>query len=316
MGLFNLPRVCSISRARGCSWSTPLAFCAALGRGRGTFLPAPRRLRELRASTYLVKQPVSTTGYPVLSFGPQFGGSSDAARRISPRTRSRGPDSVTGRRSTAGLAAGGLVTDQRVDGPEHLALELRRSREQLGVVLSNPTDRSARRWRSRRSSAGTRVTFTTDFPIGYQVAQSTAQLFPLNSPVKFSGVEDLYMYGGQGGDGGGGIHIWNCADCWVNHIEDTWTAGAAIHIDDSFQVEVDNSYFQWMRRTGFYSGRRELWCRPQLVLVGLPDPEQRHHQLQQGRGDALGGWRQRVGLQLCGQRCGFGRAVDGGSARR
>ena len=197
--------------------------------------------------TYLVKQPVSTTGYPVLSFGPQFGSSGSATNLTSDAVK--GSDSVTVA-STAGLAAGGLVTINELtdpsishwnsEDPENNSGWFEQPNRPLGETLEIA------------SIAGNTVTFTTDFPIGYQVAQS-AQLYPLNSPVKFSGVEDLYMYGGQGGDGGGGIHIWNCADCWVDHIEDTWTAGAAIHIDDSFQVEVDNSYFH-DSQNGLYSG--------------------------------------------------------------
>ena len=33
---------------------------------------------------------------------------------------------------------------------------------------------------------------------------------------------------------GGGLHLFNCAYCWVKHVEDTWSSGAAIHIDSEF----------------------------------------------------------------------------------
>ena len=57
------------------------------------------------------------------------------------------------------------------------------------------------------SISGNTLTFTTDFPITYQVAES-AHLYPVrNYVVKYSGIEDLYVYGGEGGDGGGGIHL-------------------------------------------------------------------------------------------------------------
>ncbi len=195
--------------------------------------------------TYLVKP--TGTNYPVAIIGPRFGPSGAATNLTSDAVK--GSDSVTVA-STAGLAAGGLVTINELtdpsishwnsEDPENNSGWFEQPNRPLGETLEIA------------SISGKTVTFTTDFPIGYQVAQS-AQLYPLNSPVKFSGIEDLYAYGGEGGDGGGGIHIWNCADCWVNHIEDTWTGGAAIHIDHSFQVEVDNSYFH-DSQNGLYSG--------------------------------------------------------------
>jgi hypothetical protein len=92
------------------------------------------------------------------------------------------------------------------------------------------------------SISGSTVTFTTDFPITYQVAQS-AHLYALNTPVRYSGIEDLYVYGGEGGDGGGGIHLWSCAYCWVKHVEDTWSGGESIQIDNGFRDVVRDSYF-------------------------------------------------------------------------
>ena len=102
------------------------------------------------------------------------------------------------------------------------------------------------------SISGNTLTFTTDFPITYYVSQS-AHLYPTEDDTQMSGVEDVYLYGGEGGDSGGGIHIWNCAYCWVKHVEDTWTIGAAVHIDQSFGVEVDDSYFHDSEQ-GYYSG--------------------------------------------------------------
>ena len=92
------------------------------------------------------------------------------------------------------------------------------------------------------SISGNTLTFTTDFPITYQVAES-AHLYQVRNMVKYSGIEDLYVYGGEGGDGGGGIHLFNCAYCWVKHVEDTWQVGSAIEVDDGFRDEIRDSYF-------------------------------------------------------------------------
>jgi hypothetical protein len=90
------------------------------------------------------------------------------------------------------------------------------------------------------SISGNTVTFTTSFPITYQVSQS-AHLYPLDSVVKRSGIEDLYIYGGEGGDGGGGIHMFNCGYCWVKHVEASYN-NEPINIDQGFRDEVRDSY--------------------------------------------------------------------------
>jgi hypothetical protein len=102
------------------------------------------------------------------------------------------------------------------------------------------------------SISGNTVSFSTDFPITYQVSQS-AHLLPETSQTQYSGIEDLYLYGGEGGDGGGGIHLFECGYCWVKHVEDTWSIGAAIHIDTGFRDEVRDSFFH-DSQNGLYSG--------------------------------------------------------------
>ena len=59
--------------------------------------------------------------------------------------------------------------------------------------------------------------------------------------MRYSGIEDLYLYGGEGGDGGGGIRLWNCWHCWVDHVEASYS-GIPINIDSSFRAEVRDSY--------------------------------------------------------------------------
>jgi hypothetical protein len=89
------------------------------------------------------------------------------------------------------------------------------------------------------SISGNTVTFSTDFPITYKVSQ-TAHLLPVANQTNFSGVEDLYSYGGYFG---ASIPIYGCAHCWVKHVETTWSQGCQVELTESFGVEVRDSYF-------------------------------------------------------------------------
>jgi len=90
------------------------------------------------------------------------------------------------------------------------------------------------------SVSGNTVNFTTPLPITYKVSQS-AHLLPLLNVVHDVGVENLYMYGATGGDGGGATHMWNCDHCWVTHIEAS-DNDEPINLDWSFGDEVTDSY--------------------------------------------------------------------------
>jgi hypothetical protein len=90
------------------------------------------------------------------------------------------------------------------------------------------------------SVSGNTVHFTTPLPIAYKVSQS-AHLLPLINVVHDVGVEDLYIYGATGGDGGGAVHMWNCDHCWVDHIEAS-EDDEPINMEWSFGDEVRDSY--------------------------------------------------------------------------
>ena len=215
------------------------------GPGPGNFPAGKPPANGTTGGTYLVKP--TGTNQPVVIIGPRFGGKGTATNLTSDAVK--GSDTVTVA-STAGLVVGGLVTIDELTDPSisHWNSEDPENNSGWFEEPNRPLGETMR----IASIAGNTVTFTTDFPIGYQVAQS-AHLYPLTGQVNDSGVEDLYAYGGEGGDAGGGIHLWNCAGCWVKHIEDTWTVGAAVHIDDSFQADVENSYFHDSQQ-GLYSG--------------------------------------------------------------
>lgn len=91
--------------------------------------------------------------------------------------------------------------------------------------------------------SGNTITFTTPFHITFDTAHS-AQLtyFPRN-PVKYAGVEDLKLYGGGGGDGGGNLYMELAAYSWAKNIESTWTIGASGRMYRCFRCVIRDSYF-------------------------------------------------------------------------
>ena len=221
------------------------SYCTLRGAGPGPGSWPAGTAASGAGGTYLVKKLKSN--YPVAIVGPRWGPSGSDINLTSDGVR--GSNSVTVA-SASGLAAGDLVvvdetTDPNIShwnsqDPENDSGWFEEPNRPLGDVMEVA------------SVSGNTVTFTTPFPISYQVSQS-AHFYKLNSVVKDSGIENLYVYGGEGGDGGGGLHLWNCAYCWVKQVEDTWSVGAAIHIDQSFRAEVRDSYFH-DSQGGLYSG--------------------------------------------------------------
>ena len=161
-------------------------------------------------------------------------------------TASKGSRSVT-LASNPGLTAGEIVlVDQLTD-----------SSITEWSTKSPPGDVS-RTWFTRpnrpigqvmevQSVSGTTITFTTPFHIAFQTAFA-AQLTrfsnvdggPVVPSVKYAGVEDLYLYGGSGGQG----NIWlsNAAYSWIKNIESDFQDGPGVAIDASFRSIVRDSY--------------------------------------------------------------------------
>jgi hypothetical protein len=113
-------------------------------------------------------------------------------------------------------------------------------------------------WGSRPSRSLTQVmevqavngaTITFDSPLTYPYHTSAtcsgcaAQLSTLNgSALHGAGVENLFVWGGEGGDGNGNIPIANCAYCWVKNVEATWSGGANIGLYQTFRTVVRDSF--------------------------------------------------------------------------
>jgi hypothetical protein len=88
------------------------------------------------------------------------------------------------------------------------------------------------------SVSGNVITFTTPLHISYRVSYE-AQLTRYNAThVKNAGVEDLTVRGGADGN----LRFECAAYSWAKNIEDTSWLGEGVAIDNSFRIEVRDSY--------------------------------------------------------------------------
>lgn len=146
--------------------------------------------------------------------------------------------------SSPKVVAGEIVLiDERTDedprvwwGPEH-----------------DPPGGGSRRWFSRQDRSltqmmevtavdGNTVTFSTPFHITFKTAYA-AQMSRYQEPVLHRiGIEDLYVYGGMGGDGHGNISVNLCAYCWVRDVKSHWSVGSSIGFYGTFRSELRDSY--------------------------------------------------------------------------
>ncbi len=117
----------------------------------------------------------------------------------------------------------------------------------------NPPGGGSRRWFARQDRSlaqmmevtavnGNTITFSTPFHITYK-AEYAAQLSRYANPVLHRvGIEDLYVYGGMGGDGHGNLSISLCAYCWVKNIEAHWSIGTSVGFYSTFRSVLRDSY--------------------------------------------------------------------------
>ncbi len=99
------------------------------------------------------------------------------------------------------------------------------------------------------SSDGDSVTFTTPLHIDF-LRSSSAHLLRFDSSiplVTYAGVEDLYVAGGEGGDGGGNIHFYGSAYSWVKNVESDLSLGTSVNLDNTFRCVIRDSYIHSTR---------------------------------------------------------------------
>jgi hypothetical protein len=157
-------------------------------------------------------------------------------------------DAVKGARSvqvasTAGLRAGQLVL---IDAEANDALSHWGPGCDTGCKSwFSRTNRPLSQMMEITSISGNTVTFSTPFHITFDTAHA-AQLsrFESNYPaVRSAGLEDLKVYGGEGGDGGGNIYMEFAMYSWVKNVESEYSSGASIHLYRTFRSVVRDSYF-------------------------------------------------------------------------
>lgn len=97
---------------------------------------------------------------------------------------------------------------------------------------------------------GNQLTFTTGFHTDFRLVDQPQlarywkgdKVLPVTSPVQWSGVEDLYVAFGEGGDGGGNIHLSGVKYCWVKNVESDQSKGTSVNLDGTFRCTVRDSY--------------------------------------------------------------------------
>jgi hypothetical protein len=154
-----------------------------------------------------------------------------------------------------GLEVGEIVTIDQLTDPEITYWH----------PEASPPGHDSRSWFSRedrpvgqvlevKSVEGRTVEFTTPLHLAYLTANeaqvfrfSTDPDFPPEPVVKYSGVEDLYVYGGEGGDGGGNIRLTAAAYCWIRNVEAEGSLGTSIVFDGTFRCELRDSYIHSTR---------------------------------------------------------------------
>ena len=57
-----------------------------------------------------------------------------------------------------------------------------------------------------------------------------------------AGVENLFVWGGEGGDGNGNISVTDCAYCWVKNVEASWSIGSDIGFYQTFRNVLRDSF--------------------------------------------------------------------------
>jgi hypothetical protein len=117
----------------------------------------------------------------------------------------------------------------------------------------NPAGGGSRRWFARQDRSlaqmmevaavnGNTITFSTPFHITFK-AEYAAQLSRYANPVLHRlGIEDLYLYGGMGGDGHGNVAVALCAYCWIKNIEAHWSVGTSVGFYGTFRSVLRDSY--------------------------------------------------------------------------
>lgn len=94
--------------------------------------------------------------------------------------------------------------------------------------------------------SGATVTFDTPLTYPYHTnsfcSGCQAQVVSMTGgAIHGVGVENLFLFGGNGGDGGGNIAMTDCAFCWIKNVEAMWGA-VGIGLNEGFHDVVRESF--------------------------------------------------------------------------
>ena len=204
-------------------------------------------------ATFLNKKP--GTNYPVISIGIQF---YDYTPSVSLTADSaKGTYSVT-LASNPGYKVGEIVVIDQVSD-ENRSYTVPPLATVYWGVNAPPGDVS-RSWFCEdnrpvgqvveiASISGNTLTFSTPLHATFEVALEAHVVRLSNTSggsqvdaTTYDGIEDLAVTYGEGGDGGGNIHLFATAYCWVKNVESSLSSGHSVNLDGTFRCEVRDSY--------------------------------------------------------------------------
>jgi len=234
-GVFNI-------NGNGLGFVTPNCTLRGVGPGNGLSTGNGGVFVADATATQLVKADrASNPSYQILSIGydpTQFSTSinlaSDAAQ---------GTNSLT-LVSNPGIQVGEIVLiDQVTDNHPDV----------FWGLAHDPPGGGSRRWFIRQDRSlnqimevtavsGNTITFATPFHTTFNTAYQ-AQLSRYANPVmRGIGIENIYFYGGMGGDFHGNVSMNLCAYCWIKNIEAHWSIGTSVGLYGTYRSELRDSY--------------------------------------------------------------------------
>jgi hypothetical protein len=116
-----------------------------------------------------------------------------------------------------------------------------------------PAGDGSRRWFMRQDRSlnqmmevtavnGNTITFATPFHITFQTAYQ-AQLSRYANPVMHGiGIENIFFFGGMGGDWHGNVSMNLCAYCWIKNVEAFWSVGTSVGLYGTYRSELRDSF--------------------------------------------------------------------------
>jgi hypothetical protein len=199
--------------------------------------------------TQLVRKP--NTGYPLVIIGerwPKF-------TQVSALTAdaAQGPNAIQVARSE-GLRAGDLVIiNQRTD-PTYTVWGAESVPGHPSRGWFGEYDRPLGQVLEVKAISGSSISFTTPLHVAFRTANA-AHLIRYaaedNGPpiplVRNSGVEDLSVANGDGGDGGGDIHLFGAAYSWVRNVNGSGSTGSSVSMEGTFRCVLRDSYLHSTR---------------------------------------------------------------------